>query len=124
MSLDAAAGHTWLERWWWGIPDIEVRYCNLTEAPDHTAYEHGLILYHQTAFAAGAYILEHPSEKPDWEATYLVGLQGALHTYESILRQQPNKTYRWLDELRQKRDRGDLPDTVHQLVIDRKCDVK
>jgi len=53
-----------------------------------------------------------------------VGLQGALRTYESILRQQPTATYRWLDELRQKRDRSDLADTVQQLVIDRKCDVK
>ncbi|MBZ5566277.1 MAG: sel1 repeat family protein [Acidobacteriia bacterium] len=121
LSLDAAAGRAWLERWWWGIPDIEVRYCNFIDPPDHQPYQHSQILYYQIAFSEGAYILEQLAQPRDWPASYLAGMQGALRAYESILRQQPSDKSRWLDSLLEMRDRGDLPDAVRQLAADRGC---
>jgi TPR repeat protein len=121
LSLDAAAGRNWLERWWWGIPDIEARYCNFIDPPDHQPYEYSLILYHQITFSEGAYILQHLAEPRDWQAAYLAGVQGALRTYESIQRKEPAQKSTWLESLLEKRERGDLADTVRQLVADRRC---
>jgi hypothetical protein len=52
---------------------------------------------------------------------YLAGMEGALRAYESILRRHASERSTWLDSLLEKRNRGDLPDTVRQLIADRRC---
>ncbi len=118
LSLGAAAGRAWLELWWSEIPDIEVRYCNLVDPPDHQPYEYAPILYQQIAFSEGAFTLENLSKPRDWQAAYLAGVNGTLRAYESILRQKQERSA-WLDGLLEKRERADLPDAVRQLVAER-----
>ena len=43
-------------------------------------------------------------------------MNGALRAYESILKQKPSETSAFLDDLRQQRDNGQLPNTMGRLV--------
>ena len=52
---------------------------------------------------------------------YLAGVQGALRAYEAILHQHPSDRSRWMDNLVEKRERGELASTVLQLMIERAC---
>lgn len=119
LSLDASAGRAWLSTWWDEIPDIEVRPCNLVDAPNHESYEYGKELYEQITYSQGAYILENPGKTTDWNAAFLAGMNGALRAYESILKQKPAAKYAFLDDLRQQQDNGRLAGTVGSMVKER-----
>ena len=119
LSLDASAARAWLSTWWDQIPDIEVRPCNLVDAPNHEPYEYGKQLYEQITYSSGAYILENPGKPTDWNAAFLAGMNGALLAYESILKQKPSANYAFLDDLRQQQDNGQLATTVGRMVKER-----
>jgi uncharacterized protein len=119
LSLEATAARAWLDEWWQDIPDIMVRPCNLVDAPDHAKYPYETELYKQITYSEGEYILENLSKATNWDAAFLAGVRGALHAYESILKQKPSAEYPYLDDLRQQRDSGRLPDTIRQLAQQR-----
>jgi hypothetical protein len=119
LSLDASAARAWLDEWWQEIPDILVRPCNLVDPPNHEPYSHGGDLYRQITYAEGAFILENPGRAKDWDAVFLAGMQGALRTYESIMRQEPSAKSSFLDDLLAQRESGRLPGTVRALVRER-----
>jgi hypothetical protein len=119
LSLDASAARAWLNMWWDEIPDINVRPCNLVDAPDHEPYEYGKELYEQITFSEGAFILESPGKATDWGAAFLAGVNGALRAYESILKQKPEAKYAFLDDLLQQQENGRLAATVASMVKER-----
>jgi TPR repeat protein len=119
LSLDASAARAWLDEWWQEIPDILVRPCNLVDPPNHEPYPHGGDLYRQITYAEGAFILENPGRAKDWDAVFLAGMQGALRTYESIMRQEPSAKSSFLEDLLAQRESGRLPGTVRALVRER-----
>jgi hypothetical protein len=119
LSLEASAARAWLDEWWQDIPDVMVRPCNLVDAPDHAKYSYETELYKQVTYSEGEYILENPSKTTDWDAAFLAGMKGALHAYESILKQKSSATSFFLEDLRQQRDSGRLAETVHQLAKQR-----
>lgn len=119
LSLEASAARAWLDEWWQDVPDVMVRPCNLIEAPDHAKYSYETELYKQVTYSEGEYILENPSKTTDWDAAFLAGVKGALHAYESILKQKSSASYSFLDDLRQQRDSGRLAESVHQLAQQR-----
>jgi hypothetical protein len=96
-----------------------VRPCNLVDAPNHEPYEYEKELYEQITFSEGAYILENPGKSTDWTDAFLAGMNGALHAYESILKQKPSAKYAFLDDLRQQQDSGQLAGTVGRMVKER-----
>jgi hypothetical protein len=119
LSLDASAARSWLDTWWYEIPDLLVRPCNLVDPPNHEPYEYGEQLYRQITYSEGAFILENPSKSKDWDASFLAGMNGALRTYQSILQKKPLAHSSFLDDLAQQRDSGRLAITVQGLVKQR-----
>jgi hypothetical protein len=73
----------------------------------------------QITYSEGAFILQNPAPSTDWNAAFLAGMNGALRAYESILKQKSSETSSFLDDLRQQRDDGQLPNTVAGLAKQR-----
>jgi TPR repeat protein len=119
LSLDSSAARAWLNQWWYEVPDISVRPCNLVDAPNHEPYAYGKELYDQITFSEGAYILENPGKTTDWNAAFLAGVNGALRAYGSILKQKPDARHLFLDDLRQQQENGRLAVTVAGMVKER-----
>jgi hypothetical protein len=119
LSLDGSAARAWLDQWWYEIPDITVRPCNLIDPPNHEPNPHGDELYKQITYSEGAFILEHPGKATDWDAAFFAGLRGALRAYESIERKTPSVRSSFLEDLVAQRESGRLPGTVRTLVRER-----
>lgn len=66
-----------------------------------------------------AFVIEHPDKAKDIEAIYFAGVDGALHSYESIRLKDVSYRVAHLDELIQKRDQGKLSDYVRATA--KKC---
>ncbi len=60
------------------------------------------------SIAMAAFKLQNPDKKSDEGAAQLVGLESALKTYESILREKPKTKSDTLDTLVSKRNTGEL----------------
>src|SRR5688572_7274404 len=58
--------------------------------------------------AMAAFKLQNPDKKSDEKAAQLVGLESALKTYESILREKPKAKSDTLDSIARKRNTGEL----------------
>jgi len=119
LSLDASAARAWLGTWWDEVPDVVVLPCNVVDAPKHDPYPYGTELYEQITYSEGTFILQNPGTPTDWSAAFLAGVNGALRAYESIIKQKPSDTSAFLDDLRQQRDSGQLPNTISRLVQQR-----
>jgi hypothetical protein len=64
--------------------------------------------------------LEHPVKTVDWNAAFLAGMNGALQVYDSILKQKPAEKSAFLEDLRLRREDGQLESVVTGLV-QRRC---
>ena len=92
LSLDAYAARGWLDTWWWEIPGVTLRPCNLVDAPNHEPYQFETELFKQVTYSQGTYLLQNPGKEVDWNAAFLAGLNGALRAYEAILKQRPSRS--------------------------------
>ena len=66
----------------------------------------------QPLFSQMAFIIEHPESAKDETAVLVAGVKGALRTYESILKTEPQARHKFLDELIEKRDKDELKSWV------------
>lgn len=69
--------------------------------------------------SGAAFALEHQGKARNAVAVYTAGLEGALRTYEALLRSRPDTRAGWLDDLVAKRDRGELGAHVAALARQR-----
>ena len=61
-----------------------------------------------------AFIIEHPEKANDTLALLTAAVEGSLRTYESILKLKPKAKWPFLDDLIEKREKGQLGDYVRQ----------
>ena len=71
-------------------------------------------LFTQTLTSAAAFMIANPDKAKDDVAVYTAGLEGSLRTYESILKVKPKAKWPFLDNLLEKRNRGELAEHVRQ----------
>jgi hypothetical protein len=117
IGPDAKAARQTLTVFLVEAPDIRVPLCGefvrpLLGAKKNYAAE----LLTQMLYSSGAFVIEHPEKATDDEALYLGGLEGTLRAYESILKAKPKAHWPFLDQLLERRDKGELASYVHELT--------
>jgi len=121
LGANAREERGWLLEWIDKVPDITVPICStllpasLSQTQRRFAHE----ITYQMVISSAAYIIEHP-KNTDEDAPYIAGVEGALKTYENILKLRPQARWSVLDDLIEKRDKGELAKYVRELA-DQQC---
>ena len=96
---------------------------NVPECPDllgplagEAASRNAQILIEQMVFSSAAAVVSGQISSADTHAVCLAGLEGALRTYESILREVPESRWTFMDDLLIKGKTGKLPSYVASVL--------
>ena len=119
MGGDAAESRRWVRQWMAEVPDLRFFVCD--DLLDHAldGYPYAREVQDQIALSGAAFALEHQGKARDDVAVYTAGVEGALRTYEALLRSRPDAKHALLDDFVAKRDRGELDDHVAELASER-----
>jgi hypothetical membrane protein len=121
LGEDAPATRQWLQAWVIDVPDIKVYVCdNLLDHGLGDNYPYAREINSQVVFSAAAFAIERQDKARDDIAQYSAGVDGALRTYEVLLKSNPAAKSAFLDGFLAKRDRGALLDHVATLAKE-KC---
>jgi len=106
----------WLTIWMIEVPDIRVNICLLLDKQPKNDKKDAQAIFNGMLFAQIAFAIEHPEQQNDTLAQYQAGAEGALRTYEKLLKANPKDQQPYLDDLLQKREAGTLPQWVKERV--------
>ena len=120
LAKDAKENREWVIQWIIDIPDITVTVCNdyFGQLPKATR-GHIREIVNQMVISSAAFMIEHPDKAKDEQSIATAGLLGSLKAYQSILKQDPDSRWPYLDKIVQMRDQGKLDDFVSDTR--RKC---
>jgi hypothetical protein len=120
LGPNAKEERSWITVWLIQIPDITVKFCTSLLGPRSDPENiHWSAVSTQMLYSGAAFMIENPKKKNDQQAVYLAGLDGALKSYEAILKKEPQARWPFVDELIEKRDQGKLGEYVKQSMT--KC---
>jgi hypothetical protein len=115
LSKDAKEQRRWITLWLIEVPDISVKMCTSFFGPLVDANKnYSTEIVTQMLPSAAAFVISNPDKAKDDIAVYTAALEGSLRTYESILKVKPKAKWPFLDDLIQKREKGDLADYIRQ----------
>ena len=120
LAKDAKDNREWVIQWIVDIPDITVNVCEeyfgkLTKPMPPHASE----IVNQMVISSAVFMIEHPDKIKDEQAVATAGLLGSLKAYQSILKQEPDARWPYVDKIILMRDQGKLDDFVSDTR--RKC---
>lgn len=119
LSSDTKEDMRWLTMFLIEVPDISVQWCTSLLVPildDESKYASAVTS--QVLFSTAAFVIENPERADDKLAVNVAAVEGALRTYESILRKKPKAHIAFLDGLLVKRDEGHLAAYVEEAMKD------
>ena len=113
LARDAKENREWVIQWIIDIPDITVTVCNdyFGQLPK-VIRGHIREIVNQMVISSAAFMIEHPDKVKDEQAVATAGLLGALKVYQSILKQDPDARWPYVDKVVQMRDQGKLDDFI------------
>jgi hypothetical protein len=113
LAKDAKDNREWVIQWIIDIPDITVTVCNdyFGQLPK-AARGHIREIVNQMVISSAAFMIEHADKSKDEQAVATAGLLGALKTYQSILKQEPDARWPYVDKVVQMRDQGKLEEFI------------
>lgn len=115
LNPDFIADRRWAIDWLAEAPDITVVLCADTLGDLlQSDYRHEPEIVVHYMFAIGVQIIENPQMNDEPVAQQLAGVEGALTTYRSILRSEPEAKSRALEEIILIRDRGEMAEFVRE----------
>ena len=115
LGKQAKDQRAWLILWLTEVQDINVKACTKLLGPVvGSKKNYDSELFTQTLASAAAFIITNPSKAKEDLAVYTAGLEGTLRTYESILKVKPKAKWPFLDDLLDKRNKGELAEHVRQ----------
>jgi hypothetical protein len=120
LGPNAKEERSWITLWLIQVPDITVKFCTDLLGPrpsPESSYWSGIST--QMLFSGAAFMIENPKKKKDQQAVYLAGVDGALKSYEAMLKMKPEARWPFVDELVEKRNQGKLGEYVQQAM--KKC---
>jgi hypothetical protein len=121
---DAKKVRQWFTGWVIEVPDITVELCGgYLEPLSKKQKNYSAEILGQMMFASAAFIIEYPEQAKDRVAVNQAGVEGALRTYEAILKEQPKAKWEFLDSLITRRDKGELRAYVEEIART-KCKAK
>jgi hypothetical protein len=120
LAREAKDARQWFTVWLITVPDITVTLCaDLLSSVPRSAKKYSSEISVQPAYSSAAFMIENPERAHDQLAVYQAGLEGALKVYDAIRKQEPKISWPFLDELEQKKERGELP--AHVAAAAQKC---
>ena len=122
LGDNAAATRQRLRQWTIDVPDIRFQVCpDLIGRAlgDHYPYSREINM--QVVLSGAVLTLEHPGDARDDVAVYTAGVEGALRAYEGLLKSSADARLAALDDLLEKRRRGELSDHIAALA-DERCE--
>ena len=118
LSKEAKEQRNWIVHWLIDVPDISVKVCaNLLGPVLESKKNYAPEIFTQLAPSAAAFVVENPDKAKDDEAVYTAALNGALRTYEAILKEKPKAIWPFLDDLIDKRNKGELSEFVRRTSV-------
>ena len=113
LGAQAPPAREWLTMWLIEVPDVTVKLCasllpSLLDQKKNYAPE----ILAQMMFSSAAFIIRSAGSSADDVSSYTAGLEGALRSYEAVLKVKPKARWEELDALLKKRDEGKLKDYV------------
>lgn len=120
LAENANATRQQLRQWALDVPDIRFKVCpdllgHFLSADDPYSREVNL----QVMLSGAVLTIEEPGEARDDAAVYAAGVEGALRAYEVLVKSRPDARVAILDDLIEKRDRGELVDHIARLARER-----
>jgi len=120
LAKDAKENREWVIQWIIDIPDITVNVCDeYFGTLPKPLRGHMREVTNQMVISSAAFMIEHPDKAKDEQAVAMAGLLGSLKSYQSILKQEPDARWPYLDKVIQMRDQSKLDDFVSDTR--RKC---
>src|SRR5260370_13302022 len=118
LSKNAKEQRNWMVHWLIDVPDINVKVCaNLLQPLLGSNKNYAAESFTQRVPSSAAYVIANPDHAKDDVAVYTAGVEGSLRTYESILKLKPKAKWPFLDELIEKRNKGELAEFVRQATV-------
>ena len=117
LAENAAATRAELRQWMIDVPEIRFRICD--ELLGHAIpreYPFRQEVNQQVALAGAVFTIEHPERARDEHAIDRAGVEGALRVYQRLLSSRADARLAFLDDLVERRDRGQLADHVAALA--------
>lgn len=110
FNKDAKKAREWFTLWLIEVPDISVEVCTgyLKPLYEGKSKNYATEISTQMMFSSAAFIIEHADQAKDRVAVNLAGLEGAVKTYEAIVKEKPKAKWEFLDGLITKREKGEL----------------
>ena len=110
-----------LRQWMIDVPDIRFTVCpDLLGHAVGDDYPYSRDVNLQVMLSGAVLTIEDRGKARDDVAVYTAGVEGALRAYEVLVKSRPDARLAALDELIEKRDRGDLADHIARLANE-KC---
>jgi hypothetical protein len=120
LAKEAKDNRDWVIQWIVDIPDIAVTVCDdYFGTISKTMRGHIREIVNQMVISSAAFMIEHPDKAKDEQAVATAGLLGSLKAYQSILKQEPESRWPYVDKIISMRDQGKLDDFVSDTR--RKC---
>lgn len=121
LAENANATRQQLRQWIIEVPDIRFTVCpDLLGYAVGDDYRYSREVNLQVVLSGAVLTIEDPGEARDDVAVYTAGVEGALRAYEVLLKSTPDAHLAALDDLLEKRDRGELVDHIARLANE-KC---
>jgi len=115
LGKQAKDQRAWLILWLINVPDINVKACDSPLGPIlDSKKNYGAELFTTMLTSGVAFIIANPDKAKDDVAVYTAGVEGSLRAYESILKLKPKAKWPFLDDLLEKRTKGELTEYVRQ----------
>ena len=121
LASNADVTRQQLRQWIIEVPDIRFKVCaDLLGGAVGDGYPYSREIDLQVVLSGAVLTIEDPGEARVDVAVYTAGVKGALRAYEALVKSRPEAHSTALDDLIDKRDRGELVDYIAKLAKE-KC---
>jgi hypothetical protein len=101
-------------KWFADVPDLTVHVCTILDKLPKGDKKDASTIFGGEFMRQAAFVVEYLDKKDNLLPEYQAGVEGALHTYELLLKSNSKDRQLYLDDLVQRRDAGTLADFVKE----------
>src|SRR5664279_2668160 len=99
LGKQAKEQRNWIVHWLIDVPDVNVKVCsNLLGPLMESNKNYSPEIFTQLVPSSAAFVITNPDRAKDDVAVYTAALEGALRTYESIVKVKPKAKWPFLDD--------------------------
>jgi len=121
LGPEAKDHFAWVLKWFADVPDLTVHVCTILDKLPKGDKKDSNTIFGAEFMAQAAFVIENSDRKTDLPAEYQAGVDGALRTYESLLKANPKDRQPYLDDLVQRREAGTLAEFVKSRLASGAC---